>query len=89
MRRIGLAVILSLFLAPLAAEAQQTEKVVRVARLSPISASTDVPILQALREELRDRGWIEGQNIIFEYRFAEGNLASAPRTRCRTRPSQG
>jgi ABC-type uncharacterized transport system substrate-binding protein len=68
----------SILVGSVAAKAQQAEKVVRVARLSPISASTDVPILQALRQALRDRGWVEGQNITFEYRFAEGNLARLP-----------
>jgi putative ABC transport system substrate-binding protein len=64
--------------APLAAEAQHAEKTLRVARLSPISASTDRPILQALRQGLRDLGWVEGKDFTFEYRFAEGNLARLP-----------
>jgi ABC-type uncharacterized transport system substrate-binding protein len=67
----------ALLAAPHAA-AQLVDKGARVARLSPISASTEVPILQALRQGLRDRGWVEGQNLTFEYRFAEGNLARLP-----------
>jgi putative ABC transport system substrate-binding protein len=77
-RRFLLTSLAGALAAPLAAEGQLADKVVRVARLSPISASTDVPILQALRQGLRDHGWVEGQNITFEYRFAEGNLARLP-----------
>jgi putative ABC transport system substrate-binding protein len=67
-----------LLAAPPASQAQQAETIARVARLSPISASTDRPILQALRQGLRDLGWVEGKNVAFEYRFAEGNLARLP-----------
>jgi putative ABC transport system substrate-binding protein len=68
MRLISLAVILSMTLAPLAAEAQQAGKVYRVGHLS----SLDRPTVNhaAFREKLRELGWVEGTNIIFEDRFA-------------------
>jgi putative ABC transport system substrate-binding protein len=76
--RLAAAAALLLLATPLTSETQPAEKILRVARLSPISASTDMPILQALRQGLRDLGWVEGKNVTFEYRFAEGNLARLP-----------
>src|SRR6266850_207769 len=68
MRLISLAVILSITLAPLTVEAQQAGKVYRVGHLS----SLDRPTVNhaAFREKLRELGWVEGTNIIFEDRFA-------------------
>src|SRR5262249_32977139 len=56
----------------LPAEAQQTKKVARIGYLSaldPVSESTRV---EGIRSALRERGYIEGQNIAIEYRYAEG-----------------
>jgi ABC-type uncharacterized transport system substrate-binding protein len=76
MRRIGLAVVLafSLFLAPLAAEGQQPAKIPRVGFLSPGSSSDprNALTLGALRQGLRELGYVEGQNIAIESRWAEG-----------------
>jgi putative tryptophan/tyrosine transport system substrate-binding protein len=83
MRRIGLAVILtlSLSLAPLAAEAQQAGGVYRLGILSPAPppassdrAATEVLVLEALRE----LGYVEAQNLVIERRFAGGKLDRLP-----------
>ena len=50
------------------ADAQQPKKVARVGYLAAVSASADAPRLEAFRQGLRDLGYIEGQNIIIEYR---------------------
>ena len=63
---IGLGAVLA---APLAAEAQQTGKVHRVAFLAVAGEYR----FDALRAGLRDLGYVEGQNIVIEYRSAEGN----------------
>ena len=70
---IGLAVILTLsfVLAPLAAEAQQTGKVARVGVLLFGTPAAD-PNLAAFVSGLRDLGYVEGRNLAFEYRSAEG-----------------
>jgi ABC-type uncharacterized transport system substrate-binding protein len=60
------------------AHAQQPKKSPRIGRLSPISASAGLPIEEAFRQGLRDLGWIEGQNIVIEYRYAEGKAARLP-----------
>jgi putative ABC transport system substrate-binding protein len=80
MRLIGLAVILAvgLSLAPLAAEAQQAGKVPLVGRLSPTNPSADAPIRAGFQQGLRDLGWVEGQNIAIEYRYAEGKVDRFP-----------
>jgi putative tryptophan/tyrosine transport system substrate-binding protein len=56
------------------AEAQQTEKVFRVGYLG--SSGSDPP--QAFRQGLRDLGYVEGKNIIFEYRTTGGKSARYP-----------
>jgi putative ABC transport system substrate-binding protein len=62
---------LSLLAAPLAAEAQQSGKVYRIGFLStdPLPA----PLWEALLDGLRERGYSEGQNLVFERRFSEGH----------------
>jgi ABC-type uncharacterized transport system substrate-binding protein len=61
------------------AEAQQPKKIPRVGYLSSFGdASAPGPQIEAFRRGLRDLGYIEGKNIIIEYRYAEGNLDRAP-----------
>jgi putative tryptophan/tyrosine transport system substrate-binding protein len=55
---------------PVVAQAQQAGKVYRVGYLA--SGSQEPSLLEVLRQRLRELGWIEGRNIEFEYRFAEG-----------------
>jgi len=78
MRRIGLAVVLTLSLtvAPLAAWAQNTAKVPRIGVLVPAEPeSSNEPNVAAFRRGLRDLGYIDGQNIAVEYRWAHGQAA--------------
>jgi putative ABC transport system substrate-binding protein len=63
---------------PLAAEGQQAGKVWRVGFLSPGGAEQDSSLWAPLREGLRERGWAEGQNLVFERRYAEGNYDRLP-----------
>jgi putative ABC transport system substrate-binding protein len=64
------------FLAVPPADAQSTATVYRVGILSG-GPSTSKPI-EAFRQGLRELGWIEGQNIVIEHRFAEGNSERLP-----------
>jgi len=65
---------LGLLATPLAAEAQQQAgKVPRIGFLGLSRPELVRPALEGFRQGLRERGWIEGQNIIIEYRWAEGN----------------
>jgi putative ABC transport system substrate-binding protein len=66
-----------LLAAPLAAEAQQAARVVRIGYLAANLAGN--PHLQeAFLQRLRDLGYIEGRNLVIEYRFAEGKLERFP-----------
>jgi putative tryptophan/tyrosine transport system substrate-binding protein len=64
---------LSLFVAPLTAEAQQATKVHRIGRLSSGSPTEPNPNLEAFRQGLRELGYVEGQNLVIESRYAEGS----------------
>jgi putative ABC transport system substrate-binding protein len=46
--------------------------------VSPFSRSDTEPWLQALRQGLRDLGWVEGENIKIEYRYADGQVERLP-----------
>jgi hypothetical protein len=60
---------------PLVAEAQQPRTAPRIGYLSVSSASASGHLRKAFTEGLRDLGWTEGQNIVVEERWAEGNYA--------------
>ena len=55
---------------PLAARAQQRRKVWRVGALQP-GAPPD-PLLETIKDGLRDLGHVEGRDLVFEPRWAEG-----------------
>ena len=67
------AVTGGLLAAPLAAEAQGTGKVRQIGYLDHGSAADQRLYLDAFRQGLRELGWVEGQNIVLEVRFAGGN----------------
>ena len=54
------------------AEAQQPKKIFRIGLLSSRGPSPMPPLIEALRRGLRELGYVEGQNVIIEYRWAEG-----------------
>ena len=64
---------LALLAAPLTAETQAAGKVPRIGYLSTGSATWN-PFVEAFRQGLREAGWIEGQNIAIEYRYAENRF---------------
>src|SRR5262245_33627929 len=61
-----------LFTQSLVAVAQQPPKVHRIGYLSSANAANDSSRLNGIRLALRDIGYVEGQNITIEYRYAEG-----------------
>jgi len=56
------------------AEAQQAKKLPRIGLLGALSPSISLARYEAFRQGLRDLGYVEGKNIVIEYRFAEGKL---------------
>ena len=68
-----------LLAAPLAAEAQQAGKVARIGYLVTGSLESLEPArVDALRQGLREHGYVEGQNILIEYRAADGRVERLP-----------
>jgi hypothetical protein len=54
------------------AQAQQPKKVYRIGYLSQFGPARESPRSEAIRVALREVGYVEGQNIAIEYRYAEG-----------------
>jgi len=71
-----MTLILSLLVVPLTTDAQQLTKVHRIGRLSLGSppARPD-PSVEAFRQGLHDLGYVEGHNLVLEYRYAEESEA--------------
>jgi putative ABC transport system substrate-binding protein len=60
------------------AEAQQSTKVPRIGYLGLSVPSANVARIEALRQGLRDLGYVEGKNIVVEWRWAEGKADRVP-----------
>jgi putative ABC transport system substrate-binding protein len=79
MRKAG---VLSLFVVVLLAvavsDAQQPKKVSKIGYLSPSSPSADSARVEAFRQGLRDLGYVQGKNIVIEYRYAGGKPELLP-----------
>jgi len=71
-----LAVVILAFVHP--AEAQQAKKIPRIGILSNGPPSVTSALTDAFRQRLRELGYVEGKDISFEYRYAEGNLERLP-----------
>jgi len=67
-----------LFALSIPATAQQAVKVPRIGYLSAGFSSPKPARTEAFRQGLRDLGYVEGQNILIEYRYAEGKLGRLP-----------
>jgi putative ABC transport system substrate-binding protein len=74
-RRAFCSMLLAL---PVAARAQQSKKVPRIGYLSVFDPAFESTRAEGIRLALRERGYIEGQNIATEYRYAEGKQDRAP-----------
>ena len=75
---IRLALCALLFAQRFPARAQQPKKVPRIGYLSSHDPARESARAEAIRLALRERGYIEGQNIATEYRYAEGKLDRFP-----------
>jgi putative tryptophan/tyrosine transport system substrate-binding protein len=75
---IGFALSALLFALCTSAEAQQAKKVYRIGYLSIGGSFQDSPGLELFRQDLRAFGYIEGQNLVIEWRFAKGNADRLP-----------
>ena len=73
-----LALCAMLFALCFSASAQQPKKVPRIGYLSAPDPASESTRSEAIRLALRELGYIEGQNIATEYRYAEGKLDRYP-----------
>jgi putative tryptophan/tyrosine transport system substrate-binding protein len=64
--------------APLAVAAQEARKLPRIGFLGNSTATLEANLVAPFREGLRDLGYVEGRNILIEYRWAEGNYDRFP-----------
>jgi putative tryptophan/tyrosine transport system substrate-binding protein len=71
----GLGAVLA---APLAVEAQPGDRVRRVGLLLGAASSAPSIQIEPFKQSLRERGWIEGQNLTFAYRYADGHYERLP-----------
>jgi putative tryptophan/tyrosine transport system substrate-binding protein len=78
-RKLSIFIFLTVILASvLFAEAQQPKKVPRIGYLSATDPASDSTRIEPIRLALRELGYMEGQNIAIEYRYAEGKFDRAP-----------
>jgi putative ABC transport system substrate-binding protein len=75
---IGFALCVVLFALSASAQAQQAGKIRRIGFLGGSNASGMAVLVDVFGEELSKLGWIEGKNIIIEYRFAEEKSERVP-----------
>jgi putative tryptophan/tyrosine transport system substrate-binding protein len=66
------------FFLPLFAHAQTRGKVARIGFLSSSSAQGMAPRTEAIRAGMRELGYVEGSNLVIEYRYADGDLRRLP-----------
>jgi putative tryptophan/tyrosine transport system substrate-binding protein len=74
----SILVVVVLLAVGVIAEAQEPRKASRMGFLTTASAPTSTANLEVFRQVLREFGYIEGKNIIIEYRWAEGKLDRLP-----------
>ncbi len=70
--------VLGLLAASVVATAQPPANVVRVGYLSDATLAVKGPLIKAFLQGMRDLGYVEGQNLVMEYRFAEGSYDRLP-----------
>lgn len=76
--KLSFVLAVSVLAAPFTANAQPTGKVYRIGYLTGGSTTSAARNVDAFREGLRELGWVEGQNIVIEYRYAEGRFDRLP-----------
>src|SRR5712691_9869284 len=74
----SITLLLGGFFNPIAAEAQQTAKVARIGFLTTGLAANSAHLREAFLQGLRDLGYVEGRNVVIEYRYAEDKLERLP-----------
>jgi putative ABC transport system substrate-binding protein len=78
-KSVGLfAVVVALMMCGARAAAQQSARIHRIGILSTNSGSVFSARVEAFRQRLREHGYVEGKNIVIEYRYADGKRERLP-----------
>jgi putative tryptophan/tyrosine transport system substrate-binding protein len=77
-RQIGFCLLAIVLLTVSSGEAQQPAKLPTIGLLGAASASSYAPFVEAFRQGMHDRGYVEGKNVAVEYRWAEGKYDRLP-----------
>jgi putative tryptophan/tyrosine transport system substrate-binding protein len=77
-RRVFLGGIVSALVSPRAARAQQAGKMPRIGWLGGPTREAAQPYVRPFLQGMKDLGWIEGRNILIEWRFGEGRAERLP-----------
>ena len=89
-RKLAIALGVGALAAPFASFAQQSARIPRIGYVSGTGdPSNPGPYVEALRQGLRDLGYVEGKNIVIEYRGAEGKVDRIPSLVSRSRATEG
>ena len=70
---------------PFVARAEQATKHYRIGMLFPTSPTANAANLDAFRQRLQELGYVEGRNLVIDYRSAEGRPWARSRPNCRCR----
>jgi len=74
----SILIAVALLLIVMIAKAQQPAGIPRIGILIAASASVNPDRVEAFRQRLRELGYVDGKNIVIEYRYAEGKLERLP-----------
>jgi ABC-type uncharacterized transport system substrate-binding protein len=77
-RRVFLAFLLAMAVAPRTVAAQGAAKIVRIGWLTAQQASSLVPYVDAMRTALADLGYVEGRNLVIEFRYGDDVIERVP-----------
>jgi putative ABC transport system substrate-binding protein len=72
------AILLVLNISACAQQPQQPRKLARIGYMAAVSAAADAPRLEAFRQGLRDLGYVEGQNLVVDYRHESRGFEPLP-----------
>jgi putative tryptophan/tyrosine transport system substrate-binding protein len=78
-RRVFLASLLAMAVVPRTVAAQGAAKVIRVGWLTAQQPSSLTPYVDAMRTALADLGYVEGRNLMIEFRYGDDVIERVPR----------